>query len=90
MKAYLLENSFGIENIHLVEQEVAELSAHEIRVAIKTVSLNFRDYLMMTGNYNPRLKLPLIPLSDGAGEVVAVGERVTRFKVGDRVMPSFS
>ncbi|MBV6492355.1 MAG: alcohol dehydrogenase [Turneriella sp.] len=90
MKAYVLENSFGIENIRLAEQEVADLSAHEIRVAVKAVSLNFRDYLMVTGNYNPRLKLPLIPLSDGAGEVVAVGERVTRFKVGDRVMPSFS
>lgn len=90
MKAHVLENTFGIENIHLREREVGELGEHEIRVAIKACSLNFRDYLMVTGNYNPKQKLPLVPLSDGAGEVVAVGKSVTRFKVGDRVMPTFS
>ena len=90
MKAHVLENSFGIENIHLRERELADLDSHEIRIAMKAASLNFRDYLMVTGNYNPKLRLPMVPLSDGAGEVVAVGKSVTRFKVGDRVMPTFS
>jgi len=90
MKAHILENSFGIENIHLKEQEPPTLADHEIRIAVKAASLNFRDYLMVTGKYNPKLKLPLVPLSDGAGEVIDTGKAVTRFKKGDRVMPIFS
>src|SRR5688572_25990536 len=90
MKSHILENSFGIENIHLREQSVPDLADHEIRIRMHAVSLNYRDYLMVTGNYNPRQKLPLVPLSDGAGEVIATGKSVTRFKTGDRVMPIFS
>lgn len=90
MKAHILENSFGIENIRLQEAPVPDLLDHEIRVAMKAVSLNFRDYLMVTGKYNPKLKLPMVPLSDGAGEVTHIGKAVARFKVGDRVMPTFS
>lgn len=90
MKAHVLENGFGIENIALRERDMADLDSHEIRIAIKAASLNFRDYLMVTGNYNPKLKLPMIPLSDGAGEVVAIGKSVSRYKIGDRVMPIFS
>ena len=44
---------------------------------------------MAKGIYNPRLKLPMMPLSDGAGEVVATGAGVTRFKPGDEVAASF-
>lgn len=90
MKCHVLEDSFGIDNIHLREREVADLDSHEIRIAMKAASLNFRDYLMVTGNYNPKLRLPMVPLSDGAGEVIEVGKSVTRFKKGDRVMPTFS
>ncbi|MBX3723062.1 MAG: NAD(P)-dependent alcohol dehydrogenase [Turneriella sp.] len=90
MRAQVLENTFGIENIQLREREIPPVLDHEIQIAVKAASLNFRDYLMVTGKYNPKLKLPMVPLSDGAGEVVAVGKAVTRFKVGDRVMPGFS
>ena len=45
--------------------------------------------MMIKGWYDPKLKTPLVPLSDGAGEVVEVGEKVTKWKVGDRVMPTF-
>ena len=52
---------------------------------VKAVSLNYRDILIIKGHYNPHLPLPIIPFSDGVGEVVAVGEGVTRIKPGDRV-----
>ena len=57
---------------------------------MRSVSLNYRDLLMVRGHYNPRQPLPLIPCSDGVGEVMAVGEGVTRVAVGDRVATIFS
>jgi NADPH:quinone reductase-like Zn-dependent oxidoreductase len=51
--------------------------------------LNFRDLLVLKGQYNPKIALPAVPLSDGAGEVEAVGPGVTRVKSGDRVAAAF-
>ena len=61
----------------------------EVLVRIKAVSLNYRDLMISRGVYNPRLRLPLIPLSDGAGEVAVTGAGVTRFKPGERVAACF-
>lgn len=73
----------------MVEREKPEPGPNEVLVNIRAVSLNYRDQMVVTGLYNPRMKLPAIPFSDGAGEVVAVGDKVTKWKVGDRVMPMF-
>jgi NADPH:quinone reductase-like Zn-dependent oxidoreductase len=51
--------------------------------------LNYRDLLVMKGHYNPKAPLPLVPLSDGAGEVTAVGPGVTRLARGERVAAAF-
>ncbi len=56
---------------------------------IHAVSLNYRDLLMVQGQYNPRMALPRIPCSDGAGEVVEVGPEVTGITVGERVAGIF-
>jgi NADPH:quinone reductase-like Zn-dependent oxidoreductase len=56
---------------------------------VRAISFNFRDLLMIKGLYNPKLALPRVPCSDGAGEVVAVGEGVTAWKPGDRVVAIF-
>jgi NADPH:quinone reductase-like Zn-dependent oxidoreductase len=56
---------------------------------MRAASLNYRDLLTVKGAYNSKQRLPLIPLSDGVGEVVAVGEGVTRVKIGDRVAGIF-
>jgi NADPH:quinone reductase-like Zn-dependent oxidoreductase len=56
---------------------------------VYAVSWNYRDLMVTVGKYNPKMKLPRIPCSDGAGEVAAVGEGVTRVKVGDRVAGIF-
>ncbi len=56
---------------------------------VHAVSLNYRDLLMVRGHYNPKLPLPRIPCSDGAGEVVEVGDDVKDVKVGQRVAGIF-
>ena len=61
----------------------------QVLVAIKAVSLNYRDLLVATGRYSPNLPKPLTIASDAAGEVAAVGEGVRNFKPGDRVAGSF-
>jgi NADPH:quinone reductase-like Zn-dependent oxidoreductase len=58
-------------------------------VKFHAASLNYRDLMFAKGLYNPKAKLPAVPFSDGAGEVITVGEGVTRWKVGDRVCPIF-
>ena len=88
MKAYEIQQ-FGIENLALVERPTPEISANEVLVKFHAASLNYRDLMMVKGLYNPKLKLPLVPFSDGAGEVVEVGAAVTKFKVGERVTPIF-
>jgi NADPH:quinone reductase-like Zn-dependent oxidoreductase len=84
MKAYELEQ-FGVENLHMVEREMPKPAANEVLVKLHAASLNFRDVMVVAGNYNPRMKLPAVPFSDGAGEVVEVGAAVTKWKIGDRV-----
>jgi NADPH:quinone reductase-like Zn-dependent oxidoreductase len=58
-------------------------------VRVRAVSINYRDLAVLRGAYGPSVKPPLIPLSDGAGEVLAVGNGVTRVKPGDRVAGIF-
>ena len=58
-------------------------------VKIHAISLNYRDLMMIKGLYNPKLKLPRIPCSDGAGEVVATGSGVSLWRPGDRVAGIF-
>jgi NADPH:quinone reductase-like Zn-dependent oxidoreductase len=81
---------FGPDGLVLGERPDPEPGPGQARVRIRAVSINYRDWLMLTGEYNPRQQLPLVPCSDGAGEVEAVGAGVTRVKPGDRVMSLFS
>jgi NADPH:quinone reductase-like Zn-dependent oxidoreductase len=89
MKAYRLHEFGGPQSLRLEERPAPEPGPGQVRVRIRAGSLNFRDLMISKGVYNPKLKLPLIPLSDGAGEVSAVGDGVTRFRVGDRVVSAF-
>jgi NADPH:quinone reductase-like Zn-dependent oxidoreductase len=88
MRAWQI-TAFGIDSLELAERPMAEPGPGEVLVKVRAVSLNYRDLMMVKGLYNPKLKLPRIPCSDGAGEVVAVGEGVTAFKAGDRVAGIF-
>ena len=90
MKAYEVRQFGNIENLVLVERDEPQAAANEVVVRLRAASLNYRDLMFVKGVYNPKAKLPAVPFSDGAGEVVAVGERVTKWKVGDRVCPIFA
>ena len=89
MKAYRLTHGATVEGLQLDTIEEQPLGAYEVRVAVKAVSLNFRDLMIAGGGYPVKQDSPIIPCSDGAGEVIAVGSYVTRVNVGDRVMASF-
>src|ERR1700753_145045 len=88
MKAWRIE-SFGIDQLALVDLPQPEPKAGEVLVKVHAVSLNYRDLLMVRGQYNPKMALPRVPCSDGAGEVVAVGDGVTSVRVGERVAAIF-
>ena len=70
----------------LTERDAPTPKANEVLLSVKAVSLNYRDLVM---SKNPNAKRPMVPLSDGAGEIIAVGAAVTRFAIGDRVALNF-
>jgi NADPH:quinone reductase-like Zn-dependent oxidoreductase len=89
MKAYQLTAGGGIQGLQLVELASPEPGPSEVKIRIRAVSLNYRDLLVARGNYLVAAGRPLVPASDGAGEVIAVGSAVARCKVGDRVVTTF-
>jgi NADPH:quinone reductase-like Zn-dependent oxidoreductase len=78
----------GGKDISPIEKSLERPHPHQVVIKMKAASLNFRDLMVAKGIYG-KIPVPIVPLSDGAGEVVEVGERVKRFKVGDRVCPAF-
>jgi len=81
--------AFGINSLALVEKETPTPGPGQVQIDVKAVSLNYRDLMVVEGRYNPKLAMPRVPCSDGAGEVVAVGAGVTQWKPGDRVAGIF-
>jgi NADPH:quinone reductase-like Zn-dependent oxidoreductase len=88
MRAYPI-TQFGPEHLQPVELPELQIAPGSVLIKVHAVSLNYRDLMVVKGLYNPKMVLPRIPCSDGAGEIVAVGEGVTRVKVGDRVCGIF-
>lgn len=91
MKAFIIKaGSTSFDGLVQVEKPAPVAGPGEILVEMRAASLNFRDLLVPLGRYfGGPVPTDLIPLSDGAGEVVAVGPGATRFKVGDRVCGTF-
>lgn len=82
-------SSFGIDSLEFVERPTPTPEAGEVVVKVRAISFNYRDLLVVKGQYNPKMRLPRIPCSDGAGEVVAIGDGVSAWRVGDRVAGIF-
>ncbi|WP_429341722.1 zinc-dependent alcohol dehydrogenase family protein [Paraburkholderia sp. GAS42] len=89
MKAYQIQAGAGIAGLERVERQSEDPGASEIRVRVDAAALNHRDLSFARGQFYSRPGYPIIPLVDGYGEVIAVGEAVTRFKAGDRVITSY-
>ena len=89
MKAYEVGAQKGLESLRVVDRPAPTAGPGQAVVRIKANSLNYRDVMVLIGWYGPARPETLIPLGAGAGEVVAVGDGITRVKPGDRVAISF-
>jgi NADPH:quinone reductase-like Zn-dependent oxidoreductase len=89
MKAYRIESFGTVDGVVLGSHDDPQPGIREILVRIRATSLNYRDLMVLKGGGRGPTKLGVVPLSDGAGEVAAVGHGVTRFAVGDRVIGCF-
>ncbi len=81
--------TFGIDSLVQRETAIPEAAPGQVVMEVHACSLNYRDLKVVQGTYNPKLRMPRVPLSDGAGLVHAVGEGVTEYKAGDRVAAIF-
>ncbi|MDF2680074.1 MAG: NADPH:quinone oxidoreductase [Brevibacillus sp.] len=90
MKAYEITGGFGLDHVKLTERPMPIPGRGEVLIKMKAVALNSRDVGVIDGFYNPDLQAPLIPVSDGVGEVVDLGEQTSRFRIGERVSGIFT
>ena len=89
MRSYRLDGSGGTECLMMRDEPEPRPKPHEIVVRVRAASLNRRDTMILNGTYPLTPRQGIVPLSDGAGDVVAIGDAVTRFAVGDRVTGSY-
>src|SRR4051794_24999306 len=89
MNAYELHPNDGFDALRIVDRPAPQtLGSHDVRVRIRAVSLNYRDLLIARGA-KKRGGTSIVPVSDGAGEVIEIGNRVTRVALGNRVAAAF-
>jgi NADPH:quinone reductase-like Zn-dependent oxidoreductase len=89
MEAYRIDRFGSVDGIVLRSSEDPRPGPKEILMRVRASSLNYRDLMVLKGGGRGPTKIGVVPLSDGAGEVAAIGEGVTRVKLGDRVIGTF-
>ena len=89
MEAYRIERFGSVDGIMLRSSEDPRPGLKEILMRVRASSLNYRDLMVLKGGGRGPTKVGVVPLSDGAGEVDAIGEGVTRVKIGDRIAGCF-
>lgn len=89
MKVVELQHTFTLDSVAVAERPEPRPGPGQVLVRVRACALNYRDLLILKGLYSKKLPLPFVPLSDGAGEVAAVGDGVTRVRAGDRVAGCF-
>ena len=90
MRVFQIEDDWGFDNLRLSSREKPKVGPGQVLLKMKAAALNSRDLIVPERGYGRATgELPLIPISDGVGEVVETGEGVTRVVVGDRVCPTY-
>ena len=90
MQVFQLQDDWGFDNLTLARRPIPSPGRGEVLVKMRASSLNFRDLVVLDRGYGRSTgELPLIPVSDGAGDVAQIGQGVSRVKIGDRVCPTF-
>jgi len=90
MKVFQIQDDWSMDHLTIAERDQPEPGPGEVLLRMKAASLNFRDLVVPMRGYGSFTgTLPLIPISDGVGEVVEIGSGVSRAAVGDRVCPMF-
>ena len=89
MKAWEVQGNFGIDSLTLVDKPDLKPGPGQVLLNVSAWSLNYRDLMVVKGQYNPKLRFPFTPLSDAVGAVAAIGDGVTRVKAGERVAACF-
>ncbi len=89
MQAYHIEEFGSVDGLVIRDHEIPQPDSQEVLVQIRAVSLNRRDLYILKRTYPVPPRPGVIPISDGVGEIVAVGAEVSRFKVGDRVAGNY-
>lgn len=91
LRAWVINNSWDYEGLNIEERPIPEPGPGEVILKIKAASLNFRDQLVVHRGYGRMTgELPLVPLSDGVGEISAIGSDVSKWSIGDRVCVCFN
>lgn len=88
MKAALIDSPAGIDAVRIATTTIGRPAADEVQIEVRASSVNFPDILMAEGAYQIKPPMPFTPGMEGAGLIVAVGDQVKDFKVGDRVLAS--
>ncbi len=90
MRAVCLDGGFGLDRLQVRKRSTPACAPGQVLLRMRAASLNYRDLMMVRGEYNPHQPLPLIPLSDGVGEVMELGPGCSRFSIGQRVAGLFA
>ncbi|EFO80961.1 Alcohol dehydrogenase zinc-binding domain protein [Oscillochloris trichoides DG-6] len=91
MRVFQLEGGWSADHLVIAERPMPEPGPGQIVLRMRAASLNYRDTVVIQRGYGSQTgQLPLVPVSDGVGEVVALGAGVSRVQIGDRVCPMFS
>jgi NADPH:quinone reductase-like Zn-dependent oxidoreductase len=89
MEVYRIDRFGSVDGIVLRSSDDPRPGLREVLMRVRASSLNYRDLMVLKGGGRGPTKLGVVPLSDGAGEVAAIGNGVTRVKVGDRIAGTF-
>ena len=89
MKVYAYAERIALDDLRVMERPEPQPRPHDVVLRMRAAALNYRDLAIAGGNYHVGVTPPLIPVSDGAGEVIAIGTQVTRFRLGDLACPVY-